>query len=131
MTIIHYFLSISNFSLQPTAYGSGWTHDVSHYVKNPADIDVNFFGQLKEIIMPREKSYDDMTENERDQYERDNLEDEYYKTQAEMDGEEDDSNDKDWLMFNYADCHCRFIVWRSACQKGSLPKLAGFRINPN
>jgi hypothetical protein len=69
--------------------------DVSHYVKNPADIDVNFFGQLKEIIMPREKSYDDMTENERDQYERDNLEDEYYKTQAEMDGEEDDSNDKD------------------------------------
>ena len=45
--------------------------------------------------MPREKSYEDMTEDERDQHERDNLEDEYYKTQAEMDGEEDDSNDKD------------------------------------
>ena len=42
--------------------------------------------------MPREKSYVDMTEDERDQHERDNLEDEYYKTQNEMDsptGEDD------------------------------------------
>ena len=35
--------------------------------------------------MPREKSYEDMTEDERDQHERDNLEDEYYKTQNEID----------------------------------------------
>ena len=42
--------------------------------------------------MPREKDYEDMTEDERDQCERDNLEDEYYKTQNEMDsptGEDD------------------------------------------
>ena len=46
----------------------------------------------EELDMPREKSYEDMTEDERDQHERDNLEDEYYKTQNEMDsptGEDD------------------------------------------
>lgn len=50
---------------------------------------------LKEIVLPREKSYEDMSESERDQHELDNLEDEYYKTQEEMDGEDDNSNDKD------------------------------------
>lgn len=44
--------------------------------------------------MPRSKDYEDMTEDERQLHDLDNLEDEYYKTQDEMDGEEDDSNDK-------------------------------------
>jgi hypothetical protein len=38
------------------------------------------------------KSQEDMTEEEQDKYEQDNLEDEYYKTQNEMDnpnGEDD------------------------------------------
>ena len=42
--------------------------------------------------MPREKSYEDMTDEERDQHDLENLEDEYYKTQNEMDspsGEDD------------------------------------------
>ena len=42
--------------------------------------------------MSDEKDYDDMTDEERYQYEVDNLEDEYYKTQNEMDsptGEDD------------------------------------------
>lgn len=42
--------------------------------------------------MANEKSYEDMTDDERDKYEQDNLEDEYYKTQNEMDsptGEDD------------------------------------------
>jgi len=48
--------------------------------------------------MPRKsyegKMYDEMTEEERDQCELDNLDDAYYKTQAEMDEGYDDSNDK-------------------------------------
>lgn len=42
--------------------------------------------------MPNQKSQEDMTDEEQDQHERDNLEDEYYKTQNEMDsptGEDD------------------------------------------
>ncbi|WP_432744966.1 hypothetical protein ABXJ76_05615 [Methylobacter sp. G7] len=42
--------------------------------------------------MAKEKSQEDMTDEEQDQYEKDNLEDEYYKTQNEMDsptGEDD------------------------------------------
>lgn len=42
--------------------------------------------------MAKEKSQEDMTDEEQDKYERDNLEDEYYKTQNEMDnsnGEDD------------------------------------------
>jgi len=42
--------------------------------------------------MPRQKDQDEMTEAEQDQHELDNLEDEYYKTQNEMDsptGEDD------------------------------------------
>lgn len=37
--------------------------------------------------MPRQKDYEEMTEEERDQHERDNLEDEYFKTQNEMDSD--------------------------------------------
>lgn len=48
--------------------------------------------------MPRKsyegKSYDEMTEEEQDQCELDNLDDAYYKTQEEMDSGYDDSNDK-------------------------------------
>ena len=54
---------------------------------------LNRFGRWGVFQQPaREKSYEDMTEDERDQHERDNLEDEYYKTQNEMDsptGEDD------------------------------------------
>ena len=42
--------------------------------------------------MPREKDYDEMTDEEKLQYELDELPDEYYKTQNEMDsptGEDD------------------------------------------
>jgi hypothetical protein len=42
--------------------------------------------------MAAPKSQEDMTEEEQDKYEQDNLEDEYYKTQNEMDsptGEDD------------------------------------------
>jgi hypothetical protein len=44
------------------------------------------------------ESQSEMTEEEQDQYELEELEDEYYKTQDEMDGEIDDANDKvhDW-----------------------------------
>jgi hypothetical protein len=42
--------------------------------------------------MSNEKDYDDMTDAEKQQYELDELDDEYYKTQNEMDsptGEDD------------------------------------------
>ena len=47
-------------------------------------------------FMPKQKSYDEMTEAERQQHELEDLDDAFYKTQAEMDGEEDDSNDKNY-----------------------------------
>ena len=47
---------------------------------------------LSLAVLGAKKHVEDMTEDERDQHERDNLEDEYYKTQNEMDsptGEDD------------------------------------------
>lgn len=42
--------------------------------------------------MPNQKSQEDMTDEEQDQHERDNLEDEYYKTQNEMDSPTDEDD---------------------------------------
>jgi hypothetical protein len=47
---------------------------------------------IKGRFMSKEKDYEDMTDEEREQHEIDNLPDEYYKTQNEMDsptGEDD------------------------------------------
>ena len=42
--------------------------------------------------MPREKNQEEIEEKNEDKYERENLEDEYYKTQNEMDRSTDEDD---------------------------------------